>query len=120
MKFVKVLEHNGEFYRVGDVVCVTFNTGIAASGTIKRLGEYCFFDEGLKDGIEFGDYIAPLDSIVEMKKMKSVSDDIMNFAVAVLAQVAEYANQENRINSEGNKLVCLDDVERAINKHLGQ
>lgn len=52
--------------------------------------------------------------------MKSVSDDIMNFAVAVLAQVAEYANQENRINCEGNELVCLDDVERAINKHLGQ
>lgn len=75
MKFVKVLEHNGELYRVGDAICVTFDTGIAASGTIKELREYCFFDEGLKDGIEFGDYIAPLDSIVEMKKIENASDD---------------------------------------------
>lgn len=120
MKFVKVLEHNGELYRVGDTIYATFDTGITASGTIKEFGEYCFFDEGLKDGIAFGNYMVPLDSIVEMKKTKNASDDVMNFAVAVLAQVAEYANQENRINCEGNKLVCLDDVERAINKHLGQ
>lgn len=117
MKFVKVLEHNGELYRVGDAVCVIFDTGIAASGIIKEFGEYCFFDEGLKDGIEFGDYTVPLDSIVEMKKTKNVSDDIMNFAVAILAQVAEYANQEN---NEENKWVRLNDVERAINKCLGQ
>lgn len=117
MKFMKVLEHNGELYKVGDVICATFDTGITASGTIKEFGEYCFFDEGLKDGIAFGNYMVPLDSIVEMKKMKSVSDDIMNFAVAVLAQVAEYANQEN---NEENKWVCLNDVERAINKCLGQ
>lgn len=117
MKFMKVLEHNGELYKVGDTIYATFDTGIAASGVIKRLGEYCFFDEGLKDGIEFGDYTVPLDSIVEMKKTKSVSDDIMNFAVAVLAQVAEYANQEN---NEENKWVRLNDVERAINKCLGQ
>lgn len=75
MKFVKVLEHNGELYRVGDAVCVIFDTGIAASGIIKEFGEYCFFDEGLKDGIEFGDYTVPLDSIVEMKKVKDISDD---------------------------------------------
>lgn len=117
MKFVKVLEHNGELYKVGDAICVTFDTGIAASGTIKELREYCFFDEGLKDGIEFGDYITPFDSIVEMKKIENVSDDVMNFAVAVLAQVAEYANQEN---NEENKWVHLNDVERAINKHLRQ
>lgn len=34
-----------------------------------------FFDEGLKDGIEFGDYTVPLDSIVEMKKVNDISDD---------------------------------------------
>lgn len=75
MKFVKALEHNGELYKVGDTICATFNTGIAASGTIKEFGEYCFFDEGLKDGIEVGDYTVPLDSIVEMKKVNDISDD---------------------------------------------
>lgn len=35
MKFVKVLEHNGELYKVGDTICATFNTGISASGVIK-------------------------------------------------------------------------------------
>lgn len=75
MKFVKALEHNGELYKVGDTICATFNTGIAASGTIKEFGEYCFFDEGLKDGVEFGDYTVPLDSIVEMKKVNDISDD---------------------------------------------
>lgn len=85
MKFVKVLEHNGELYKIGDTICATFNTGISASGVIKEFashfglttsfGEYCFFDEGLKDGIEFGDYTVPLDSIVEMKRVKDISDD---------------------------------------------
>lgn len=118
MKFIKVLEHNGELYKVGDTICATFDTGISASGVIKEFGEYCFFDEGLKPGIEFGGYIISLDSIVEMKKIKHVSDDVMNFAVAVMAQVAEYAYQENRLNCEENKLICLDDVEKAINKCL--
>ena len=118
MKFIKVLEHNVELYKVGDTICATFDTGISASGVIKEFGEYCFFDEGLKPGIEFGGYIISLDSIVEMKKIKHVSDDVMNFAVAVMAQVAEYAYQENRLNCEGNKLMCLDDVEKAINKCL--
>lgn len=75
MKFVKILEHNGELYKVGDTICATFDTGISASGVIKEFGEYCFFDEGLKDGIEFGDYTVPLDSIVEMKKINDISDD---------------------------------------------
>lgn len=75
MKFVKVLEHNGELYKVGDTICVSFNTGISASGLIKEFGEYCFFDEGLKDGIAFGNYMVPLDSIVEMKKIENASDD---------------------------------------------
>lgn len=34
MKFVKVLEHNGELYKIGDTICAKFDTGIAASGTI--------------------------------------------------------------------------------------
>lgn len=75
MKFVKVLEHNGELYKIGDTICATFNTGISASGVIKEFGEYCFFDEGLKDGVEFGDYTVPLDSIVEMKRVNDISDD---------------------------------------------
>lgn len=43
MKFVKVLEHNGELYKVGDTICATFDTGISASGVIKEFDEYCFF-----------------------------------------------------------------------------
>lgn len=46
----------------------------------------------------------------------------MNFAVAVLAQVVEYANQRNISTGEEDnedKLVCLlTDVEKAINKYL--
>ena len=42
MKFVKALEHNGELYKVGDTICATFNTGIAASGTIKNLTNIVF------------------------------------------------------------------------------
>ena len=122
MKLIKVLEYNGELYKIGDTICATFDTGITASGVIKEFGEYGFFDEGLKDGIEFGDYTVSLDSIVEMKKVKDVPDNIMNFAVAVLAQVAEYANQENGLiykeNNEENKWVRLNDVEQAINKYL--
>lgn len=69
MKLIQVLEHNGELYKIGDTISATFDTGITASGAIKKIGEYCFFDEGLKDGIEFGDYIVPLDSIIEINKM---------------------------------------------------
>ena len=118
MKFIKVLEHNGELYKIGDTISATFDTGVTVTGTIKEFGEYGFLDEGLKPGIEFEGYIISLDSIIEMKKMKQVSDDVMNFAVAVLAQVKEYANQENRLNCEENKLVYLNDVEKAINKCL--
>jgi len=57
-----------------------------------------------------------------MKKRKYVPDDVMNFAVAVLAQVTECANQETKLireeDNEENKLVRLVDVERAINKYL--
>lgn len=121
MKFIKVLEHNGELYKVGDTISAMFDTGITAIGMIKEFDKYAFFDEGLKDGIEFGDYLVPLDSIVEMKKIKYVSDDVMNFAVAVIAQVTEYANQRDMsIGEKDNedKLVCLVDVEKAINKYL--
>lgn len=70
MKFIKVLEHNGELYKAGDTISVTFDTGVTATGLIKEFGEYGFWDEGLKAGIEFGDYTVSLDSIVEMKKTK--------------------------------------------------
>ena len=121
MKFVNVIEHNNEIYQIGDEIEAVFDTGIKASGKIKAFGTYGFFDEGLKEGIEFGEYTVPFDCIVEMKKVH-VSNEVMNFAVAVLAEVGECAKQEDASIYEGDKeadmWVRLSDVEDAINKHL--
>ena len=46
MKFIKVLEHNGELYKIGDTISATFDTGVTVTGTIKEFGEYGFLDEG--------------------------------------------------------------------------
>ena len=50
------------------------------------------------------------------------NEAIMNYSVAVLAEVAEYAKQEDSPIYEGDKevdmWVRLSDVEKAINKHL--
>lgn len=122
MRFVKVLEHNENLYKIGDEIEVTLDTGITASGKIKEFDSYGFFEEGLKDGIEFGEYTVSLDSIVEIKKIKRATEDVMNFAVAVLAEVAECAKQEDSPLYEGDKeidcFVRLSDVNNAINKHL--
>lgn len=124
MKFVNVLEHNGELYKIGDDIEATFDTGITARGKIKEFGSYGFLEEGLKEGIEFGKYTVSLDSVVEMKKVKHASEDIMNFAVAVLAEVTECAKQEDAPLYEGDKeidsFVRLSDVNDAINKHLNE
>ena len=124
MKFVNALEHNGELYKIGDDIEATFDTGITARGKIKEFGSYGFFEEGLKEGIEFGEYTVSLDSITEMKKIKHTSEDIMNFAVAVLAEVAECAKQEDSPLYEGDKeidsFVRLSDVNDAINKYLNE
>uniref|UniRef100_UPI0040576890 hypothetical protein n=1 Tax=Acetatifactor sp. TaxID=1872090 RepID=UPI0040576890 len=49
---------------------------------------------------------------------------IVNFAVAVLAEVSEYAKQEDAPLYEGDKevdsFVRLSDVNEAINKHLNE
>lgn len=124
MKFIKALEHNGELYKIGDDIEATFDTGITERGKIKEFGSYGFLEEGLKEGIEFGDYTVSLDSIVEMKKIKHESEDIINFAVAVLAEVTECAKQEDSPVYEGDKevdyFVRLSDVNDAINKHLNK
>jgi hypothetical protein len=50
-------------------------------------------EEGLADGITFGKYCVPLYQIVEARKINEskVNNEVMNFAVAVLAEVAERA-----------------------------
>lgn len=124
MKFVNVLEHNGELYKIGDDIEATFDTGVTTSGKIKEFGSYGFLEEGLKEGIEFGEYTVSLDSIIKMKKIKHASEDVMNFAVAVLAEVANFAKQEDAPVYEGDKevdqWVRLSDVNVAINKHLNE
>ena len=58
----------------------------------------------------------------EIQNAKKVA--ITNFAVAVLAEVAECAKQEDSPLYEGDKevdlFVRLSDVENAINKHLNE
>lgn len=121
MKFVNVIEHNNEIYKIGDEIEAVFDTGIKARGKIKNFGTYGFFEEGLKEGIEFGKYTVSFDSIVEIKKIQ-VPNEIMNFAVAVMAEVAKCAKQEDSPLYEGDKeidyFVRLSDVNDAINKHL--
>ena len=51
MKFVNVLEHNGELYKIGDDIEATFDTGITTSGKIKQFGSYGFLEEGLKSSM---------------------------------------------------------------------
>ena len=59
---------------------------------------------------------------VQAKEKDAVKKAIMNFAVAVLAEVGECAKQEDAPIYEGDKevdmWVLLSDVEDAINKYL--
>ena len=112
MNFVKVIEHNGEIYRIGDEIEVVFDSGVKASGKIKGFDTYGFLESGLEDGVEFGKYCVPFTDIIDIKKCKKISNETMNFAVAVLAEVTERSNQEG--------VVCLLDVENAINKYLNE
>lgn len=58
----------------------------------------------------------------QVKKKDPAKEAIMNFSVAVLAEVGERAKQEDAPIYEGDKevdmWVRLSDVEDAINKHL--
>ena len=63
-----------------------------------------------------------IDRQVQAKEKDAVKEAIMNFAVAVLAEVGERAKQEDAPIYEGDKevdqWVRLSDVEEAINKYL--
>lgn len=58
------------------------------------------------------------------KRVDREKETIMNFAVAVLAEVAECAKQEDAPLYEGDRVVDsfvrLSDVNDAINKHLNE
>ena len=64
MNFVKVIEHNGEIYRIGDEIEVVFDSGVKASGKIKGFDTYGFLESGLEDGIEFGKYFLPFSTFL--------------------------------------------------------
>ena len=65
-----------------------------------------------------------IDRQVQAKGKNAVKEAIMNFAVAVLAEVGECAKQEDSPIYEGDKevdsFVRLSDVENSINKYLNE
>ena len=65
-----------------------------------------------------------IDRQVQSKENDAVKETIMNFAVAVLAEVGECAKQEDSPIYEGDKevdsFVRLSDVENSINKYLNE
>ena len=65
-----------------------------------------------------------IDKQVQAKEKDAVKEAIMNFAVAVLAEVGECAKQEDSPIYEGDKevdsFVRLSDVENSINKYLNE
>ena len=65
-----------------------------------------------------------IDRQVQAKEKDAVKEAIMNFAVAVLAEVGECAKQEDSPIYEGDKevdsFVRLSDVENSINKYLNE
>lgn len=65
-----------------------------------------------------------IDRQVQSKEKDAVKEAIMNFAVAVLAEVVECAKQEDSPIYEGDKevdsFVRLSDVENSINKYLNE
>ncbi|MGN0331506.1 MAG: hypothetical protein ACI4D9_00520 [Lachnospiraceae bacterium] len=68
------------------------------------------------------DRLTALQEIPSKTEKEIAKDEIMNFAVAILAEVAEFAKQEDAPIYEGDKevdqWVRLSDVNVAINKHL--
>ena len=120
MKFVKVIEHNGKIYNIGDEIEVVFDNGVTANGKITEFDTYGFIESGMADGITFGKYCVPFTDIKEIRKL--ASDEIINFAVAVLADVAECAKQEDapiyKGDVEDDYIVRLSDVNNSINKYL--
>lgn len=70
MKIVEALEHNGELYRVGDFVKVTYNNGCSNKGIIRYFGEAT--DTGTSqtdDYLEFGKYMERLSEIVSIERV---------------------------------------------------
>ena len=65
-----------------------------------------------------------IDRQFQPKEKDAVKEAIMNFAVAVLAEVVECAKQEDSPIYEGDKevdsFVRLSDVENSINKYLNE
>ncbi len=68
------------------------------------------------------DRLTALQELATTTEEKIKTDAIMNYSVAVLAEVAESARQEDAPIYEGDKevdqWVKLSDVENAINKYL--
>lgn len=70
MKIVKVLEHNGEMYRVGDFIKVLFDNGCCQEGVIKYFGETTDMKtEQVEDYLEFGKYMERLSDIISVERV---------------------------------------------------
>lgn len=70
MRIVEVLEHNGELYREGDFVRVTYDDGCSDEGIIKYFGEATDAEtKQTDDYIEFGECMERLSDIVSVKRV---------------------------------------------------
>lgn len=70
------------------------------------------------------DRLTALQELETVTEKDIAKNEIMNFAVAVLAEVAEYAKQEDsplyKGDEEIDSFVRLSDVNKAINKYLNE
>lgn len=69
MKIIKVLEHDGGIYRIGDLVRVTYNNALSDEGIIDFFG-VALDETGHSDSyLKFGDCMEKLSDIKVMEKL---------------------------------------------------
>lgn len=78
--------------------------------------------EVLKEAVQKIEELSKEVERLKVLEVRKTPEEVVNYSVAVLAEVAECARQEDAPIYEGDKevdrWVRLSDVEEAINKHL--
>lgn len=70
MRIVEVLEHDGELYREGDFVNITYDNGCSNEGIIKYFGEATDTEANRTDDyIEFGEHMEKMSDIISIKRV---------------------------------------------------
>lgn len=71
MKIIRVLEQDGEIYRIGDMVRVTYNDDFHDEGIIDFFGLALDGETGHSDNyLKFGNHIEKLSDIIAIEKLK--------------------------------------------------